>query len=85
MECGQIKIVGIISIVKDGNKSFVIHGFTPFEDWEVERGCHGYKAVSEYTRADCSKLKLDQIIEPIYTKGFKGQATMSSYRTIAEK
>lgn len=82
MKSGQVQILGIVQIVKDDKISYVIHGFTPFEDWEIEKGCIGYKTFNEYTRADCSKLEMDDVIEPIYTKGFKGMAVMSSFKLV---
>lgn len=82
MKSGQVQVIGIVTIVKDDKISYVVHGFTPFEDWEIEKGCEGYKTFNEYTRCDMSKVNINDIIEPIYSKGFKGQAVMSSYRNI---
>ena len=43
MKSGQVQVIGIVTIVKDDKISYVVHGFTPFEDWEIEKGCEGYK------------------------------------------
>lgn len=80
MENGQIKILGVQKHEKDGRSSYTVHGYTPFDSWE---NGDGFKSVSEWTnRVDCSKLKCGMIVEPVWTKGFQGKATLSNFRII---
>lgn len=83
MEMGQIKVLGVANREKDGKKSYTLHGYTPFEDWE--NGV-GFKTISEWTnRVDLSGIKAGMVIEPVYGKGFEGKAILINVRVISEK
>ena len=62
MKVGQVQVVGVVEIIKDDKKSYVVHGITPFEDWETGVG---FKTFNEWTRADLSKVDVNDIIEPV--------------------
>lgn len=82
MENGQVKVVGIQKREKDGKVSYTIHGYQLFEDWE---NGEGFKAVSEWTKADLSKIKPGFVIVPIYGKGYQGKAVLSAVHIVSEK
>lgn len=83
MENGQIKVLGVSTYEKEGKRSWVLHGYTPFESWENGQG---FKCVSEWTnRVDLSVLKPNSIIIPIYGKGFQGKAVLNNFQVVSEK
>lgn len=80
MNIGQIKVTGVAMLEKDGKRSWVLHGITPFEDWEHGEGL---KTTSEWTnKVDLSNLKQGMVVEPVYSKGFQGKAVLSNIRVI---
>lgn len=82
MKKGQFQIVGIQKREKDGKTSWILHGITPFEDWEVTNSV-GEKVISEWTnRVDCTVLKPGDIVEFQYAKGFQGAAVLSNIRIV---
>lgn len=84
MEKGTVKIVGITKREKDGKVSYILHGITPFEDWESENSV-GSKVISEWTnRVDCSSLKPGDVVALSYTKGYQGAAVLNNI-TLVEK
>lgn len=83
MNVGEIKVVGISTYEKEGKKSFTLHGYTPFEDWEHGTG---FKSVNEWTnRVDLSGIKPNCVIRPIYGKGFQGKAVLINVEVVSEK
>lgn len=82
MEIGQIKVIGLQKKEKDGKVSYTLHGYQKFEDWEKGEG---YKAVTEWTRADLSNVKNGNIVVPIYGKGYQGKAMLAGVHIVAEK
>lgn len=83
MENGQIKVLGVSTHEKDGKRSWVLHGYTPFDTWENGKG---FKSVSEWTnRVDLSGLKPESIIVPIYGRGYQGKAILINVQVVSEK
>lgn len=83
MKIGQMQVVGVSSREKDGKKSFNIFGITPFEDWE---NGSGLKTVIEWTnRFDASVLKPNQVIIPVYSRGYEGKAILTGFIPVDDK
>lgn len=82
MKLGEIQVVGVAKREKDNNISYVLHGVTPFEDWE--NGI-GLKTVQEWTRADLSGLNKNDVIVPVYTRGYQGKAQFCGYNLVNNK
>lgn len=83
MKVGEIKVVGVSSYEKDGKKSYTLHGYTPFEEWE---NGDGYKCVTEWTnRVDLSGIKSGMVVTPVYTKGYQGKAVLCNLKIVSEK
>lgn len=83
MKDGESRIVGIVPNEKDGKKSYTIYAETMLEDYETERGGSGFKCVTEWTnKIDCSYLKIGDIVEFTYSKGFGGSAVLKNINVV---
>ena len=80
MKSDEMKVIGLQKREKDGKVSYTIHAEMLFDEWENGQG---FKAVTEWTRIDCSSLKSGMIIKPFYSKGFKGAAVLSGFDIVS--
>ena len=86
MKQGQIEVCGICHYEKNGKQSFVLHGKTPFSDYQAkEQNGIGFAVTTEWTnQVDLSDIKPGMIIEPIYSKGFGDKAVLSNVRIVSD-
>jgi hypothetical protein len=69
---------------KDGRNFTVIHGTTPFSQYETNNNdVVGSKATNVYTSLDCDILTVGDVIDLNYEPGFQGQATLVGYDMVA--
>lgn len=79
-------VIGLITTVKDGNIGTRLMFTTDFSDYVVEHAqrCDGVDVVVEFTRLDCSTIKIGDKLELFYNKGFNGKAMLVGFRKVTE-
>lgn len=81
---GRCKVVGISPYEKDGKRSYNLHLVGYFNDYNVEQGASGLEVQTEWTRLDCGFLRIGDVVELQYTKGFQGKAVLSNIKVIKD-
>lgn len=80
------EVFGIITTVKDGKPGTRLVLTSEFSEYAVENAqrCDGLDCITEFTRLDCSALKVGDIIELFYNKGFQGKAVLAGFRKVTD-
>lgn len=81
---GRCKVVGISSYEKDGKKSYNLHLVGYFNDYNVEQGAVGLEVQKEWTRLDVGFLRIGDVVELQYTKGFQDKAVLANIKVIKD-
>lgn len=79
-----LEVIGIITTAKDGatfTRLVLVSDFTDYQQANAER-CDGMDATIEYTRMDCSSLRVGDVVELYYSKGYQGKAVLSGFKKI---
>ncbi len=84
----NVQILGKSTYTKDGVTSTTLYFKTPFKDFEISgegRSADGFKVGHEWTRLDCSSVKVGESYDFAYEKGFQDKAQLSAIYPVSSK
>ena len=81
------EIVGLVTTIKEGKAGTRLILVSNFPDYISNNSarCEGVDATIEYTRLDCSNLRVGDTVELQYTRGFQGKAQLVGIKKISTK